>query len=132
MEGEIGPAMFEHACNLGLEDRFEASVSQLSRRTLCALGQGQEPSVPGNAACEGRHVLTDRPQKITFGEMREMGERGILIYCADYKCSHSITMAADKWPMKSGCLTSKASSFARPAASAAPTYGPTSLQPEWE
>jgi hypothetical protein len=28
----------------------------------------------------------DRPQKITFGEMRDMGVRGVLIYCADYKC----------------------------------------------
>ena len=27
----------------------------------------------------------DRPQKITFGEMREMGVRGLLIYCADYR-----------------------------------------------
>jgi hypothetical protein len=26
---------------------------------------------------------TARPQKITFGEMRDMGLRGILIYCAD-------------------------------------------------
>ena len=30
------------------------------------------------------------PDKITFGEMREMGVRGLLIYCADYRCSHSI------------------------------------------
>jgi len=27
-----------------------------------------------------------RPQKITF-EMREMGIRGVLTYCSDYKCS---------------------------------------------
>ncbi|MET3997909.1 hypothetical protein ABIB94_008909 [Bradyrhizobium sp. JR7.2] len=27
-----------------------------------------------------------RPQKITFGKMREMGLRGILVYCADYGC----------------------------------------------
>jgi hypothetical protein len=29
----------------------------------------------------------DRPTKITFGEMRDMGVRGLLIYCADYRCS---------------------------------------------
>jgi hypothetical protein len=23
--------------------------------------------------------------------------RGVLIYCADYKCSHSIEMSADRW-----------------------------------
>jgi hypothetical protein len=41
---------------------------------------------------------TTRPMKITFGEMRESGLDRILIYCADYKCSHSIQMSADRWP----------------------------------
>jgi hypothetical protein len=36
-----------------------------------------------------------RPQKITFGEM---GVRGVLIYCADYHCSHSVALSADRWP----------------------------------
>jgi hypothetical protein len=40
----------------------------------------------------------DRPQKITFGEMRESGVRGVLIYCSDYHCSHYITASADPWP----------------------------------
>jgi len=39
-----------------------------------------------------------RPRKITFGELREMGVRGVLIYCADYYCSHSMAMNADHWP----------------------------------
>jgi hypothetical protein len=39
-----------------------------------------------------------RPQKITFGEMRDTGVRGLLIYCSDYKCSHSIAVSADAWP----------------------------------
>ncbi len=39
-----------------------------------------------------------RPEKITFGEMREEGVRGILIYCGDYHCSHSIALGADRWP----------------------------------
>jgi hypothetical protein len=39
-----------------------------------------------------------RPQKITFGEMRDTGVRGILIYYSDYKCSHSIAISADRWP----------------------------------
>jgi hypothetical protein len=38
-----------------------------------------------------------RPQKITFAEMRDMGVRGILIYCADYHCSHSLTISGDGW-----------------------------------
>ena len=41
---------------------------------------------------------SDRPQKITFAEMREMGVRGLLIYCADYRCSHSIAISGDAWP----------------------------------
>ena len=40
----------------------------------------------------------DRPQKITLGEMRQSGVRGLLIYCADYKCGHWIKFNADQWP----------------------------------
>ena len=39
-----------------------------------------------------------RPQKITFGEMRSSGVHGLLIYCSDYRCSHSIAISADPWP----------------------------------
>jgi len=53
------------------------------------------------------------PQKITFGEMRPGGgPTGILIYCADYRCSHSIEMS-----------TSSPGSSARHAASAVPMCG---------
>jgi hypothetical protein len=41
--------------------------------------------------------MTER-QKITFGEMRESGVRGALIYCSDYKCSHHIAISGDQWP----------------------------------
>ena len=37
----------------------------------------------------------DRPQKITFAEMRV---RGVPVYCADYRCSHSIAISGDAWP----------------------------------
>ena len=40
----------------------------------------------------------DRPTKITFAEMREAGVRGLLIYCADYRCSHSLAISDDAWP----------------------------------
>jgi hypothetical protein len=33
-----------------------------------------------------------RPQKITLAEMRDTGVRGILIYCQDFHCSHSIAI----------------------------------------
>ena len=43
-------------------------------------------------------TTTTRSQKITFGEMRAMGVRHVLVYCADYRCSHHIEMNADEWP----------------------------------
>ena len=42
--------------------------------------------------------MNPRPQKITLGEMRASGVRGVLIYCADYHCSHSTAVSADQWP----------------------------------
>jgi hypothetical protein len=41
--------------------------------------------------------MTARPRKITFAEMRAAGVRGLLIYCSDYKCSHSTTISGDRW-----------------------------------
>jgi hypothetical protein len=43
-------------------------------------------------------MTTDHPQKITFGEMRSSGVRDVLIYCRDHRCSHHITVNADRWP----------------------------------
>jgi hypothetical protein len=42
--------------------------------------------------------LVEHPQKITLGEMREMGVRGVLVCCSDYKCSHWGRIIADRWP----------------------------------
>jgi hypothetical protein len=39
-----------------------------------------------------------RQKKITFGEMRAAGVRGLLIYCSDYRCSHSTAISGDSWP----------------------------------
>jgi hypothetical protein len=41
--------------------------------------------------------MPDRPQKITIAEMRDMGIRGVLVYCADYRCSRSIAISGDQW-----------------------------------
>jgi len=30
--------------------------------------------------------------------MRAAGVRGVLIYCADYTCSHSIALSGGRWP----------------------------------
>lgn len=39
-----------------------------------------------------------RPMKITLDEMRKTGARGVLVYCANYRCGHSIAVNADGWP----------------------------------
>jgi hypothetical protein len=39
-----------------------------------------------------------RHEKITLGEMRASGVRGLLIYCSDYRCSHSTAISGDRWP----------------------------------
>ena len=48
-----------------------------------------------------RHTFTEAdgsPVKITLGQMRAMGVHGVLIYCADYRCGHSVALNADRWP----------------------------------
>jgi hypothetical protein len=39
-----------------------------------------------------------REQKINFGEMRESGVFSVMVFCSDYRCSHSVAMHADRWP----------------------------------
>jgi hypothetical protein len=39
-----------------------------------------------------------RQKKITFGEMRAAGVRGLLIYCSDYKCGHWTAISGERWP----------------------------------
>jgi hypothetical protein len=51
------------------------------------------------STCQDKPACTvTRLQKITLGEMRAMGIRGLLIYCSDYKCSHNVAISADRWP----------------------------------
>jgi hypothetical protein len=38
-----------------------------------------------------------REQKITLGEMRESGPTRLLVYCADYRCAHSVVIDAGRW-----------------------------------
>ena len=42
--------------------------------------------------------MPERPQKITFAEIHESGVGGLLIYCADYNCGHSIAISGDCGP----------------------------------
>jgi hypothetical protein len=36
--------------------------------------------------------------KISFGEMREMSIRSLLVHCSDYHRSHSVAISSDRWP----------------------------------
>jgi hypothetical protein len=67
-----------------------------------AIGAGSlrrhPPAGRDRAEDEVEIMLAARPQKITFGEMREMGVRGVLVYCADYRCGHSMALCADRSP----------------------------------
>jgi hypothetical protein len=51
----------------------------------------------GAVAAKGQPKAMSPPEKITFGEMREMGVRGVLVWCSDYQCSHSASVTADQW-----------------------------------
>src|SRR5215217_2375640 len=50
-----------------------------------------------DARADTRKRLMKRPQKITLGEIGEMGVRGVLVYCSDFKCSHWGRISADRW-----------------------------------
>jgi hypothetical protein len=54
--------------------------------------------LPLASATMARMPELTRQQKITFAEMRASGVRGLLIYCSDYKCSHSTAITGDRWP----------------------------------
>jgi len=56
------------------------------------------PALPVLHRCCMPCAMSARPTKITFGEMRDMGVRGLLVYCADYRYSHSIAISGDGWP----------------------------------
>lgn len=38
------------------------------------------------------------PQKITSGELRETDVSDVLVSCRAYRCSHIVTLNADRWP----------------------------------
>jgi hypothetical protein len=56
--------------------------------------------------------------------MRTHGVRGLLIYCADYRCSHSIAISGDA--LMSGCPILRSASPVWSAASAVQMCGLTS------
>jgi hypothetical protein len=45
----------------------------------------------------GRIGRMQRAQKITLGEMRQLGPTRLIVYCSDYKCAHSVVIDAGRW-----------------------------------
>jgi hypothetical protein len=73
-----------------------------------------------------RHTPTHpdgRPLKITFGTMRGMGVRGVLVYC---HCGHHIALDADRWPDEVRLSDVEPSLSVRDAVAAAQTCDPIS------
>ena len=96
-QGEIGPDLYRHACLMGLEGLVsKRRESTLPGRPITELDQGEEPQAPGDVQGDGS-VLLKREQKTTLGEMRSSAPRRLLVYCADYKCTHHVEIDADQW-----------------------------------
>jgi hypothetical protein len=108
--------------------------------TCCSLAQSQQAArcpPQSVAACllraarrSSRTAMTTYPQKIAFGEMREMAARDVLIYCRDYLCPHHIEINA-AGPITSDCWTSSRSSSVRCVASAAARSDRSLARPRW-
>ena len=45
-----------------------------------------------------KNAFVNRPQKITLGELREIGIRGLLIYCSDCRGNNNIAISGERWP----------------------------------
>ena len=69
-------------------------------------------------------------QKITFGEMRASGVRGLLIYCSDFRCPIRRPLAATAGRMRSGCRTSSRASPVRLAGRVERMSGPIGTRPK--
>jgi hypothetical protein len=66
-------------------------------------------------------IKMQREQKITIREMRESGPTRLIVYCADYKCAHSVVVDVTRWAIGSVCPTWSRGLLARSAAIAGPT-----------
>jgi hypothetical protein len=60
------------------------------------------------------------------------GPRWLIVYCSDFKCSHSVVIDAAQWADEFACPTWSRSSPARPAVATAPMSGRCSRKRAWE
>jgi hypothetical protein len=76
-------------------------------------------------------MLTFQP-KITFGDVRASCVRDVLVYyCRNHKCSHHITISADRWPDHVRLSDIEPDFVAPPAANVARRCGRSFRRPAW-
>ena len=71
--------------------QFPASSNKLCEDTW------RKPAISKIDGLRPVEVAVPPNQKITLAEMRSAGVRGLLIYCADFRCSHHVAVLADRW-----------------------------------
>jgi hypothetical protein len=59
------------------------------------IAETSDPSA-GSSLATRSFRFGSQPTNITFAEMREPGVRGLLDYCADNRCSHSVAIQGDR------------------------------------
>jgi hypothetical protein len=96
----IDAAIYDAVMALPPDERRDRAKVNVAVREGLALGRSVPPAMPINTAFPKRQssARVTRQQKITLGEMRSSGVRGLLVYCADYQCAHAVRIGADRWP----------------------------------
>jgi hypothetical protein len=116
------PTGSEHAAAVGIGPRVVASLPGSHRGPALLRNTPSRPALLGRAVVRLNHCGLLDPTPVTPPEsrsrwrgprlrnyppaedhlrrVRASGVRGLLIYCSDYKCSHSTMVSGNKWPTK--------------------------------
>jgi len=71
------------------------AATHLNRSTLEPTGRVRAaPKLPFLSRIQ---MVKRRRSFPTLGDMRASGVRGLLVYCSDYRCSHSMAISGDRW-----------------------------------
>ena len=65
---------------------------------MLAVAGGRSGAIQARPTAPQWRMPEPSRQKITFGEMRAAGVRGLLIYCFDFRCSQWTAISGDRWP----------------------------------
>jgi hypothetical protein len=93
-----GPALKKHSNGYRSYNYYEALLHISRVRLLWTVASGSVLEADRRWVKNTEAIVVTRQEKITLGEMRAMGVRGLLVYCADYKCAHLARITGDRWP----------------------------------